>query len=106
MRSFNQYLESLTPMAGAAPPYTELRGVAWSYDEQGVHEGTNAGTVTNPDLEKITGRYDPEAQTLAIIVPRRLSGRYHDDAIKQYIETVVLPALRKKYEFRRHFIYT
>ena len=105
MKHFYEWLdEALTPLENGAPPYTELRGIGWQYDENGIH--TMSGALPeNADDSKIMGTFDPQAETLAIIVPNRLTRYYSESAIKNYVDSTVLPDLQKKFAFRRHFIY-
>ena len=105
MKSFSEWTEALTPLQGAAPSYTELQGVAFQYDDTGIHETGESGPPRLSDKTKILGRYDQQAETVSIIVPQRLSRQYDDGAINTYITTVVLPDLQKRYRFRKHFIY-
>ena len=104
MKSFNEWMdEAITPLQNGAPPYTELRGVTWRYDE-GKIETMKGFSPENADDSSIIGTYDPEASTLAIVVPQRLTRHYSESALNNYITTVVVPDLQKKFNFRRHFV--
>ena len=105
MQSFSEWTEALTPLQGAAPSYTELKGIAFEVDETGVHETGETGPPRASDSTRIIGRFDPASETVSIVIPQRLSRRYADSAITTYVDNVVLPDLRKKYPFRKHFVY-